>query len=146
MDDELIKKVVVSSVAIFSFLAVAFIFYSQNNGLEEVTFEEVSSIPEKNVLNKSNGETLKKLSGTKYICDDDMFIFIDIYTGNGGYKADVAVANSDGQYAMAYLTEVIGIGQEKKFEDEENNSLILIDDKADVFINDISVVKNCSIR
>ena len=142
MDDELIKKIAISGLAIFSFLAVTFIFYSQNNRLEEVSLQEITS-SEDVALNEKSSKSLKDLSGSKYACDDEKFVFVDIYAENGGYKANVAVANSDGQYAMAYLTEIIGVGEEKKFVDEYKNSLILTDSEAQVYINDILVVKNC---
>lgn len=144
MDDELLKKIAISALAVFSFIAVTFIFYSQDKHLEEVSLQEVlNSSRDASVSSK---KTLDDFSGKKYVCDKGQFIFIDVYAANGGYKADVAVANSDGQYGMAYLTEVIGVGEEKKFEDNYNNYLFLAENEVKVYVNDVLIAENCNKR
>lgn len=150
MDDDLIKKVSVSALAVFSFLAVIFIIFSQDrNEFEEVTLQEVATPTDNNeATKKTEKKTIEDFTGSKYACEEnDKFIFVDIYASKGGYKADVAVANANGQYAMAYLTEIIGVGEDKRFEDESNNSLILTKDgEAKVYINDILVAEGCDRR
>ncbi len=142
MDDELVKKIIVVTLATFSFLAVTFIFYSQDKRLEEVSLQEVIT-KDKDSDGRKVKKSIEDFSGRKYVCDNGQFIFIDIYTGNGGYKADVAVANADGHYGMAYLTEVIGVGKDKKFEDSYNNQLLLSDDNAKVYVNDVLIAEGC---
>lgn len=148
MDDELMKKIAVAALAIFSFVAVTFIFYSQDKRLEEVSLQEVAVISQKDKnpdVDKTT-RSIEDFTGKKYVCNDGQFIFVDIYASSGGYKADVAVANDDGQYGMAYLTEVIGVGKEKKFEDDYNNYLLLVEDEAKVYVNDILIAEGCVVR
>lgn len=145
INDELFKKVAISALAIFSFIAVTFIFYSQDKNLEEVTLQEVvTSKKERN--SERNKKSIEDFSGRKFACNNGQFIFVDVYAADGGYKADVAVANTGGQYGMAYLTEVIGIGEEKKFEDNYNNYLLLSEDTAKMYVNDVLVAEGCSRR
>lgn len=148
MKEETIKKISISALAIIAFGAVLFSIYAQRQyKIQEVAVKEVLTDPSKDAVIKKNEKILKKFSGTRYVCDDEKFVFVDIYLENDEKKADVALSNSTGQYAMAYMNEVVGIGNDKKFAggNEMENSLLITDNgnEAKLFINNIPVVENC---
>lgn len=148
IDKEMKMKIAISALAVISFSAVLFSIYVQkSHRLEEVALKEVLTEPSKDVVAKKNEDMFKAISGTRYVCDDEKFVFVNIYEKDNERKADVAVANSNGQYAMAYLREIVGIGRDRKFADGEKmeNSLIITDNgnEVKVFINNILIVNNC---
>lgn len=142
------KKIALVSLAAIAFVAVLISIYVQKQyENEEVAFKEVLTDPSKDAVVEKNEKMLKKFSGTRYVCDDEKFVFVDIYLENDEKKASVALANSVGQYATTKLTEIVGIGSDKKFAggDSMENSLLITDNENEVqlSINNMVVVKNC---
>jgi hypothetical protein len=142
-DTDLVRKILISLLAIVSFLIVTSIFYGGLNSAEEVPMEHM--IPAKDVVFRKNNQTFENLSGDQYFCEDGKTVFVDIYQENDVRKAKVAVANNKGQYAMAYLSEIISLGRGQKFADGQSseNSLIIDGNEAKVFINAIAITDNC---
>ena len=142
-DNDLVKKISISALAIVSFLIVTSIFYGEHNVAREVTMEQM--VPAKDIVFKKIDQVFENLAGDQYFCADEKIVFVDIYEEDGERKAKVAVGNNKGQYGMAYLTEVISVGAGEKFADGQSseNSLVISNDEAKVFINTIPIVEDC---
>lgn len=148
MSEDTKKKIAISTLAIVAFLLVLGSIYNQKRiEISEVAFKEVLSEPSKDVVVRKNEDRLKAISGTRYVCDGERFIFVTIHEKDNERMADVALANSNGQYAMTYLKEIIGMGRDRKFVDGEKmeNYLLITDNGNEVkfVFNNVSVVNNC---